>query len=487
VLRGLGGAVIGLPALEAMAGARGAGRAALAGPARRRIARFAISYAGISTGAYQPQDELRPDRTGRGYDVKRALKPLADLGIREDVSVVTGLLIPWSEATGKDAEAPPAGRTIGFHYNTLGPQVAGTRTGPGRKGRPKGPTADQIVADTIAAGTRHRALAYRVQPVSYVGGNQVSGDSGRMSWRRAPDGGLAAVDPIVSPRLAYESLTSGFIPPQPREASRVRAALDERRSVLDLVSQDMRALIGTVGAGDRERLERHFDELRGLERRLEPFTAARAGRSCRVPPAPGADPALGGAIKAGHSYSTTEGYSGEEARADVLADLIAFAFACDLSRVASFMLTEWKCYMNMFQVAGWKSDMHELTHGAAGKKIEAVSDSVAWCVRQWGKLVRKLKDRREPDGTTVLDASALVLVFEGGHGFDPEGNRKNSPHSTENMAVLVAGRAGALRAGVHVSAPGKHPAAAVLAAMNAAGADAPSLGEVHEPLSALLT
>jgi hypothetical protein len=310
-----------------------------------------------------------------------------------------------------------------------------------------------------------------------------------MSWKRASDGSLLPHDPIVSPRVAYESLFGSFVPPDPAGRSRVRRALEERRSVLDLVGGDIATLLPQLTASDRQRMERHFEEIRGLERRLEPYTGGAGRPLCRVPAPPAADPPIGGAIKAykgeGMTYTTTEGYSGEDTRADVLTDLISIAFACDLSRVASYMITEWKCYMNMFQVAGWKSDMHELTHFAAGKKLEAVSDSVAWCVKQWARLVAKLKKLPEPDGTSILDHTAMVLFFEGGHGWDPEGVRKQSPHSTENMAVLLAGHAGGLRAR-HVPAPRRHPASAILTAMNAVGVQADALGEVKGNIAELL-
>jgi hypothetical protein len=479
VLRGLGGVGVALPALEAMEIAT-RGRAARAQAAKPR--RFVLSYGGTSTGAYAGGDELVPATVGRGYDVRRALKPLADLGIRDDVTVVTGLVLPWQQ----NGEMPPGGRTIEFHYNTVGPQVAGTSTGPGRRGKPKGPTADQLVAGAIAGSTPHKVLAFRVQPASYVGGNQISGDSGRLSWKLGTNGALAPQDPIVSPRLAFESLFAGFTPSDPADARRAQMLLRQRKSVLDLVAGDMQALVPRLGGADRARLQRHFDEVRALEQRLG--MAAPTDRRCKQPAHPGADPPIGQSIIAyqgqGQGYTTAAGYSDEDRRADVLTDLIAMAFACDLSRVASYMLTEWKCYMNMFPVAGWKSDMHELTHGAG--PLAAVSDAVAWHVKNWGKLVVKLKGLPDADGASILDSTALALVFEGGHGWDPEASRKDSAHSTENMAVLLGGRAGGLRSGVHLPAPGKHPAQAVLTAMHAAGARAEALGEVKGVLAELL-
>jgi hypothetical protein len=457
VLRGAGGAAVALPALEIMG--LGERRAHAAPPAR-----FVLSYGGISTGAYRPDDELVPATVGRGYDVRRALKPLGEMGLRDDVSVVTGLLIPWAGTDGDPV--PPGGRSRFFHFNTAGPQIAGTSTPATRNGRPRGPTADQIVAGAIAAGTAHRVLAYRVQAAAN------HADAGRLSWRLGGGGALTPQEPIASPRLAYQSLFAGAPPPgasgTPADGKRVELLLKQRRSVLDFVAGDIGRLMPRVGPADRARLQRHFDEIRGLEQRLASMAPSAAGLSaCKPLPAPGADPPIG----PGNNYS----YNGEDQRADVLTDLVAMAFACDLSRVSSFMITEWKCYMNVKPVLGYDSDMHELTHGAG--PLQAVSDSVAWHVRQWGKLVTKLKGLPEGDGT-VLDRTALVLVFEGGHGWDPEGGRGNAAHSTENMAALVAGRAGGLKPGQHVPAKGKHPAQVVLSAMNAAGVTADALGEV---------
>ncbi len=462
LLRGLGGAALALPALEIMAPSRNAWAAT--------TPRFVLAYGGISTGAYQPTDQLVPDKTGVGYDIKRALKPLADLKIQDDVSVISGLVIPWAS---RDSDpVPPGGRSRFFHFNTLGPLAAGTATPATRAGAPRGPTADQIVADKIAGNTAHRVLAYRVQAAAEFS------DAGRLSWRRA-NGSLVPQDPISSPRLAFQSLFSGFSPPStdPVVDKQAQLLLKQRKSVLDLVSNETSALMLRLGQTDRIRMERHLEEVRALEMRLGEFdgTAPGAAQFCKMAGDPGADPA----VSAGANW----GYNNEEKRADVMTDLIAMAFACDLSRVASFMITEWKCYMNMKSLIGIDSDMHELTHGAG--PIESISDSIAWMVKQWGKLIVKLKAIPNGANGSLLDQTALVLLFEGGHGFDPEGNRNNSSHSTENMSALIAGRAGGLKPGQHVATKGGHPAQVVLSAMNAVGVTADSLGDVKGNIPAL--
>ncbi len=455
LLRGMGGIALGLPALEAM-GLGGKAEAATA-------TRFVLSYGGLSlTRGSLNADELVPTVVGRNYDVRRALQPVADLGLRDDVSVVSGLLLPWSRS---DTEpVPPGGRSRFFHFNTVGPQTSGATGTSGRGGgRPRGPSADQLVAGVIAGNTPQKVLAYRVQAASG------SADAGRLSWYRNGSGTLVPQDPIASPRLAYQSLFSGFTAPTPGgtpDTSKLQQVLAQRRSVLDFVGGEANRLMTRLGQADRARMQLHLTQLRDLEQRLATLPTLPTGTSCKQPTAPGTDPAVGGEF----------GYSDEETRADILSDLIAMAFACNLSRVASYMITDWKCYLNMKIPTGFSGDMHSLTHGSY--PLSMVSDAVAWMVKQWAKLIVKLKALRETDGGTILDRTALVLLFEGGWGQDPEAGGR-SPHSTENMVALIAGRAGGLRSGQHVRAAGKHPAQVVLSAMNAVGVTADSLGDVH--------
>lgn len=471
-LRGLGGIVVGLPALEIMHPARGS-----AAPTGPRPKRFVMSYAAVSIGrdnygSDMTKNMVVPVATGKAYEVTRGLKALTDLGIKDDVSIVSGLLLPFREKT-DTGPIPPGGRNWEFHFNTIGPQVSGMRGPETRNGKPMGETADMIAAKALGK-TDHPFLAYRVQPKSYEGGNDIGGDHGAQSWIKNAAGALSRVDPISSPRLAFESLFTDPTLGMSTEAELKKAQfyLRQRRSALDFVANDAKRLLGKVGSEDRVRLEKHFAEVRALEQRLG--TTVTVGGDCKMPTKPGADPPFGGAI-IGTTYSEMQGYSNEDQRAEDLADIIAMAFACDMTRVASFMITVWKCYMNAYPYGGWKSDMHELTHGAG--PMESVGDSVSWSLKQWGRLVKKLKEKKDLDGTPLLDHTAMVLVLEGGHGWDPEGPKGQSAHSTENMVAFVAGRAGGLKGGEHIVAKNKHPAQVMASALNAVGV-AGDLGEV---------
>lgn len=463
-LRGAGGVAVALPMLDAMMPIMTRSSAKAGTPPNR----FLVAWGGISFGSDgREEDFVVPAATGAGYTTTRGLEPLDSEGVKGDVTVVSNLLCPWEDG----GSMPPGGRSVPFHYNTMGPLFSGVAGLPGvRDGKPQGPTCDQIVREAIAGDTTFPLLAYRVQPAGYVGTNEIGGNSGALSWRRESDGRLTRIDPIVSPRLAYESLFTGFAPDDPEAAAAARFAIRQRSSVLDLVHGDLDKLVGEVGPNDRIRLERHFEEIRALERRLS--TAMPMTGACALPAPFGDDPPVGGSIieyeGAGMPYSTMNGYSDEDGRGDLLSDLVAMAFACDLTRVCSFMITEWKCYMNMFQLYGWQSDMHECTHGADGTN-QATADAIAFHVKQFSRLVRKLRDLPDSDGSPILDRTAMALMFEGGNGYDPEGVRDPSAHSTENMVALLAGGAGGMTHGTHVRTATLHPASVFVTAMNAVG------------------
>jgi hypothetical protein len=143
-------------------------------------------------------------------------------------------------------------------------------------------------------------------------------------------------------------------------------------------------------------------------------------------------------------------------------------------------------HLNMYPLTGQRCDLHEIGHNGdpASKGTLAVSKAIAWHMKHFAYLLMKLRDTPEGAGK-VIDNCALVFLHEGGHGLDTATAKTNSTHSTENMACLIAGRAGGLKPGQHVAATGKHPANVLITAMNAVGVPG-NLGEVVGGIPALL-
>lgn len=479
LLRGAGGAALALPALEIMGGSGLSSRAsAAAGDAPPK--RYMFGFCGMSTGAdTREENPLVPATEGAGYEVPLALAPLQEHGVLDDVTVVSGLKIPWAELGGS---VPAGGRIREYHGTTLVPQISGMRAS-SRNRTPSAASSDQIVADLIAGDTLHHSLSYRVQAAQYAGDNSQGGSSGRLSYRN-DDGSIQAIDPTFSPRVAYESLFANFVPPDPAEAAAAEFLLDRRRSVVDLVREHAERLSQRMGAADRQRLERHLDEVRDLENRLDAVPPELEG-ACALMDHPGDDPALGNAHDQQENgnvqYNQEAGWSDEETRARLLTDMAHMAFACDLSRVVAMRYTYSQSFLNVHPIAGHTGDVHGLAHNG---NTQGVTDAAAWHIGHFARLVAKLKDSTEVDGSNLLDHTALVMCFEGGHGYDPEGERELSSHSTEDMVVLIAGHAGGLSPGRHVVATDEHPASVVVSAMNAVGVEG-GLGEVTSGLPQL--
>lgn len=455
LLRGLGGLGLALPALEIM---RDNEASAEPGVVPKR---YFVSYHGVSTGAYG-EDMITPSATGPGYQLRRSMQPVVDLGMQSEISIVTGLVLPYAEA---GQSAPVAGRTAAFHRNTVTAVICG-KAASSSGGKPIAPTSDQLVAAQIAADTKFPTFGLRVQPSDYDFG---SADHGCISW----SGPGLRNDPIYSPSLAFQSMFDGVVPDDPEAALAAELLLKRRKSALDLVHQNTERLLAVLGKRDKERMERHFDEVRSLEQRLA-AAAPPASGACEVLSAP-ADP-----VNDGGHYN----WEGEEKRAELMVDLIAMAFACDLTRVVPLVFTHWKSYMGAGAIveSGNEIDIHELGH--FGGTPEDHADGVAFGVRHFTRLASKLRDIPEADGTSILDNTAMLLTFEGGYGYDPEGGSTGGPHSTENMVMLVAGGAGGLKRGHHVRATGRHPGSVIVSAMKAVGAPGP-LGDVNDELAEL--
>jgi hypothetical protein len=473
-LRGMGGFAVALPFLEYFSK-----REAGAGPSQNPK-RYIFAFGGSSLGI-DGQDSVAPTAEGSLLDnITRGLQPLGDLGITDYVSCVSGLEIPY----GPDNAIPVGGRYIAWHASSTCPLASGMRSQPGDESL-QGPTSDWVVAEHIAPGDPNAVLAYRVQAAFYRGNNDTDGQRGLLS-ARMNNGNLEEVEPTSSNKSAFNSLISGFIPTDPGEAAAAAFLLKRRKSVIDLVRGDTELLVPKLGKADKIRLERHLDELRALELRVNAVTPPDTP-GCQPVDDPGEDPVIGGAVENGEQGSggytnANAAYSNEEFRASVMVDLIHMAFACDMRRVANLMFTYSQCFLNMMALFNHPTDLHEMSHysmGGGQEGADAMADGISWHVKHWGNLLHKLELTEDVDGTPMIENTSAILCFEGGWGYDPEQDAQGSAHSSENMVVLIGGKAGGLNAGggKALTRTGEHPVKVINTAMHAVGVEQ-DLGEV---------
>jgi hypothetical protein len=480
LLKGAGGVAIGLPALEIMLNDVGTAHADGASLPHR----YLVAFGGFSLGGSEAAHPwIIPDGFGHGYDLKTALLPLADFGnVKDEISIVSGLAIPTAAPAQGAPEIPPGGKPPNHHGYMMPPLFTGVRATPSLLDSVSAPSSDQIVADAIGAGTSFRSLAYLVEAASYVigyGGHSAFGDI--ISHRRTAGGSIEGIVPQQSPKLAYTDLFGALPPGDPEAQLTFERARRKRLSILDLLLDGRARLVSRVGAADRRRLEKHFDEIRAIESRLAELTTA----ACTKLDDPGDDPPLGDAYAPDLAdVPLGAGYSDEDLRARIFCDILHMAFVCDLARVATLVITTQQSAMNVGPAVPLPipASMHGLSHD--GSPPELIAKGIGWHLKHFGYLVSKLRDTEDGDGR-LIDRFAGVFLHEGGWGYSAEGNQDSS-HSTYEMMALVAGRAGGLEPGKHVRAAGKHPANVLITAMQAVGVDSGGmLGEVAGDLPEL--
>jgi hypothetical protein len=338
------------------------------------------------------------------------------------------------------------------------------------------------MADEIGNETILKSVSWQVQAAWYL---SVSAPYGRdiLSVKDDGSGGLIEIPGTVSPQQAFDTVFYNFQPPDadPAEIAAQDFAWRQRKSVVDLVRRRAERLVEQLGGADRQRIERHLDEIRDLEKRIAVLPTAPQG-ACELPGQP-MDPPLGGNQPDG-GYSQNVGYSGEEERARAFMDLISMAFTCDLTRVGAILVTMAQSHLNMYQLTGQATDLHEIGHGGVPGGTQAVAEAQAWHMKHFAYLIDRLRSMPEDSGT-VLDSSSVVWLWEGGHGYDSGADKQNSSHSTQNMACAISG--GGLKRGEHIVAPSgaRHPANVLITAMKTAGYSANELGEVSGDIPAL--
>src|SRR5262249_40116181 len=350
-----------------------------------------------------------PKVAGKDYEFTRILKPLEP--IREDLLVLSGLASHNGNALGDgpgDHARAGAAFLTGVHCKkTAGADIHA------------GVSVDQIAAAGIGSETRFASIELGCEDSRTVG----DCDSGyscaytnSISWRTP----TTPMPPEVNPRAAFERLFGSedlSLDPQTR-AQRARY----RKSILDLVSEDTRNLVKTLGPADRRKMDEYLVAVREIERRIE--SAERDNRQFK----PQID-------KPGGIPFTFPEY------AKLMYDLQVVAFQADLTRISQLVAGR-EGSTRVYSEIGIPDPHHPLTHHRNNQDwIEKITQINTFHVELLAYFLKRLKSTADGEGT-LLDHSMVVY----GSGLS-DGNR----HLHEQLPVLLAGRGGgSLKPGRHI-------------------------------------
>jgi hypothetical protein len=387
MLKGIATAVA-LPPLDAMFDPNGAAYAANRTTASvKPETRFVMWFNGNGV----VEKYWIPAATGPDFEITPCLAPLAPF--RQDIHVITGLDNPAARMPGPGND----------HHRSMSALVSGTSfTGRGAGG----PSFDQVVAAKLGGETRFRSLQIGVSQESF--GESIQRN---MSWA----GRDRALPPEMIPHKLFDRLFG----------ARDEGWVNRKRSVLDAVLEDARALRSSLGRQDQLRVEEHMASVRDVERAI-----------ATLPPeyAKVEEPEAGGDLKDWPRIAKLQ------------TDLLVHALATGQTRVASYMLT--KCQgLARFPWLGYTAARHhDYTHrdGKApgadapdGQRI--MRDICRWHVEEFAYLLAKLKSTQEGE-KTLLDRTCVLFLHEHAEAND---------HKNNGLPVIVAGHPAGLVTGRH--------------------------------------
>jgi hypothetical protein len=413
VLRGLGVSMA-LPALEIMQ-PRSKALAQAAKPLR-----FACVY--IPNGFVM--SKMKPGGTGAAYTLPPLLAALQPY--RSDVSMISGLgSYPASLSTAFG----------GSHTRACAAMLTQTPVGFRSAGVMNGISLDQIIANKIKDQTKFPSLQVGGRASSPSGNceDQFScAYNNNITW----SGPTTFLPKQVNPKDVFNRLFGNGAPTQPMPMPGPTLPNKNaiyQKSILDLVRTRGDALRARLGKTDKAKLDEYFNAVREVETRID-NAIKMPGTSAPVMCTPGAPPPD---VTAAMPFGM---------HLDLLSDLIALAFQCDVTRVATYMYEHSFSDTRSFSfLPGVTGRHHSITHLTTAAGVVQEEKINLFYIDRFAYLLGKLKAAKDADGSSVLDNSIIYFTSEFG---DAHG------HNMRDLPVVVAGKGGGkLKAGIHVNYP----------------------------------
>ncbi|MEM6470994.1 MAG: DUF1552 domain-containing protein [Planctomycetota bacterium] len=392
LLRGVG-VSLALPCLEAMtANSYGSGTV-------EKKVRLAYLYFpnGVANGAWEPE---RVGRDGRLQKLNRYMKSLEPF--LQDITIPQQIWTPRGNGHGSGT----ATWLTGHGYD-------------GREINAGGISVDQMAAKLVGDQTLLPSLELSTRGEGFFS-NSLPRNT--ISWADSSTPMPRETEPRVIFDRMFRVAKDGF----------------RDRSVLDAVLEDARELRRRVGTSDHRKLDEYLESVRAIEKRIQ-FSDRQAKRASSdhqlqkslVRPADG--------VPADHR---------EYMR--LMFDMMTLAFWSDATRVSTFMLDHGQSNRYFNFIDGVRGTWHALSHWKdASGRTDDDDGITSWdsptqkrhqynLVTQWhheqvAYFLGRLKQIREPDGSSLLDNSTIVYGSNLADGH---------VHEEKNLPILIAGRGG---------------------------------------------
>jgi hypothetical protein len=253
------------------------------------------------------------------------------------------------------------------------------------------PSIDQLVAARIGAGLPFRSLELGIQS----SGTPFTNEHGMIY---APGG--VPVQPQDDPNGVYNRMF-GSVAGDPAALERARR---EKKSVLDFALRRLPRIKASYPVEEQPKLDELHERIRDVERRLDGLASLTCEHAFD-----------GSAVAAAGALTNNDNFP---LLAKLQVDLLALAFRCGLTRVASL---QYAFSTTLVRIAGVNPTvgLHAVNH--AGTTAEKIAMN-KWFVGQLAYVLQRLKDVKYEDGRTLLDETVVVWGTE-----MAVGNHLNAP------------------------------------------------------------
>jgi len=425
-LAGVGGVSIGLPLLESMTGHHAG--AAAATPPKRLVVFF-------TPNATNNPVEFMPQQVGTTFTLGKETAPLEPL--RDKLLVLSGINMESAKKDDGDHHS------IGMSHMLTGtrwiPAVGYEKPGGDQftVGFAGGISVDQHIAKQIGTTTKFPSLEFGVISISDYGVHPFS--------RMISSGPNQPVPAEDDPAAMFKRVfTDGTVV----AGTTLEQAYAQRRSVLDLVTDDFMRLEPRLGTKDRQKVDAHLTAVRNLEARLT-----------RVGPTAACGP----------KTFTTTGNPLDKTNIPVTGkqqmDLLTLALQCDVTRVASLQWS-WARSLLTHPWVNVVDQHHTLSHGGASDALSRIN---TWYAQQLAYLGTAFRAVDEGNGQSLLDNTVIYWCGECAVGYD---------HNYNNIrAFLLGSCGGALKTGQHIHLENEPHNKLLVTLMNAMGVAGNQFGD----------
>jgi hypothetical protein len=251
-----------------------------------------------------------------------------------------------------------------------------------------------------------------------------------------------ATNPVAAYQRVADRITGGAPPPSTgtppmTTPGMAEQALLRRKSVLDFVKDDLGSFRGRLGPEEAMKMDMYLESLRTLEIQI---TETIPGTPTNPDPAT----PVGSCVKIdAPTLSKNTMMNDMPTHSRLYLDVMAMAFACNVTRVASMMWgggeNNERIKFGNIDISAWHSISHGDPDGPDGQQIINMQ---VYFAQEFLYFVQKLKSIS--DGAhTLLDNTAAVLCTQNGSSqLGTSANFAATDHPPQHAPFVVAGSCG---------------------------------------------